>query len=67
MQHWDTQGESAALGILGSEDDDAAASVEDDADEEGTQEAARNALAMLRSGRPLGEEEIMSLVLLQYL
>lgn len=60
MQHWDTQGEIAALGILGGEDDDAGASAEDLMDEEGAQEAARNTLAMLRSGRPLSEDEIMS-------
>lgn len=60
MQHWDTQGESAALGIPGGEDDDVTASMEDDADEEGVQEAARNTLAMLRSGRTLTEDEIMS-------
>lgn len=60
MQHWDSQGETAALGILGGEDDDAAASVEDLMDEEGVQEAARNTLAMLRSGRPLADDEIMS-------
>ncbi|XP_026328689.1 adenylate kinase 7-like [Hyposmocoma kahamanoa] len=60
VQHWNTQGETAALGIAGGEDDDVTASMEDIADEEAVQETARNTLAMLRSGRPLGEEEIIS-------
>lgn len=60
MQHWNTQGESAALGIAGGEDDDVTASMEDIGDEEAVQETARNTFAMLRSGRPLGEEEIIS-------
>lgn len=60
MHHWDTQGETAALSIIGGEDDDVTASLEDVADEEGVQESARNTLAMLRSGRPLNEEEILS-------
>lgn len=60
MQHWDTQGENVALGILGGEDDDVAVSAEDDVDEEGVQDTARSTLAMLHSGRPLNEDDIVS-------
>lgn len=44
----------------GEEMDPAATDVEDDAgDEEAVQEAARNTLAVLRSGRPLTDEDVM--------
>ncbi|XP_049866241.1 adenylate kinase 7-like [Pectinophora gossypiella] len=59
IQHWET-GELATLGIPLAEDDDQNAGSGDDAgEEEGAQEAARATLAVLKSGRPLTEEEII--------
>lgn len=44
----------------GEEVDPAATDIDDDqGEEEGMQEAARNTLAVLRSGRPLTDEDVM--------
>ncbi|XP_028179094.1 adenylate kinase 7-like [Ostrinia furnacalis] len=60
VSHWEV-GEIAALAPpTGEEEDPAATDVDDDAgEEEGVQEAARNTLSVLRSGRPLTDEDVM--------
>ncbi|XP_063839606.1 adenylate kinase 7-like [Ostrinia nubilalis] len=60
VSHWEV-GEMAALAPpTGEEEDPAATDVDDDAgEEEGVQEAARNTLSVLRSGRPLTDEDVM--------
>lgn len=60
VSHWEV-GEVAALAMpTGEEVDPAATDIDDDqGEEEGMQEAARNTLAVLRSGRPLTDEDVM--------
>ncbi|RVE46311.1 hypothetical protein evm_009030 [Chilo suppressalis] len=59
VSHWEV-GETTALPVpTGEEEDPAADADEDLSDEEGVQETARQTLAMLRSGRPLSDEEIL--------
>lgn len=43
----------------GEEEDPNAGDDDDQGEEEGTQETARNTLAVLRSGRPLTDDDVM--------
>ncbi|PZC85369.1 hypothetical protein B5X24_HaOG201865 [Helicoverpa armigera] len=61
VHHWDV-GETVALGVpTGEEEDLGMADMDDDMDneEDGVQEQARQNLAILQSGRPLSDEEII--------
>lgn len=59
MAHWDI-GETAALEVpVMGEDDALDLDDEDQGEDEAAQETARQTLAMLRTGRPLTEDEIM--------
>ncbi|XP_072940492.1 uncharacterized protein Dpy-30L2 [Epargyreus clarus] len=59
VNHWDA-GETTALGMPAPEEDDNAGDDEDDlGEEEGVRETARQTLAILRSGRPLTDDDIV--------
>lgn len=62
MNHWDV-GETAALPhTTGEEDQSVAADSEDNGEEEGVQEAAKQTLATLQSGRAFNDDEILTYV-----
>ncbi|XP_035458161.2 adenylate kinase 7 isoform X2 [Spodoptera frugiperda] len=58
VNHWDI-GETAAISEPNPEEEDMGMDDEDQGEDEGIQEQARQTLALLQSGRPLTDEEIM--------
>ncbi|KAI5631958.1 adenylate kinase 7 [Phthorimaea operculella] len=59
VNHFDSGGELLALGIPLGEDEEPIVDDDDTGEEEGAIEAAKTTLALLRSGRPIAEEEII--------
>lgn len=57
MQHWE-KGEAADLPAPTGEEEDPGADFDDDSADD-AQEAAKQTLALLQSGRPLGDDEIL--------
>ncbi|CAH0627194.1 unnamed protein product [Chrysodeixis includens] len=60
IQHWEV-GETAALGVVSPEEEELGLGDDDEdlGEEEGVQEAAKQTLAILQSGRQLSEEELL--------
>ncbi|KAJ2946944.1 hypothetical protein O0L34_g16290 [Tuta absoluta] len=57
--HWDSGGELLALGLPIGEDEEPVVDDDDTGEEEGVIENAKATLAILRSGRPISEEDII--------
>lgn len=58
VNHWE-KGETAALGPIMGEEAEPSEVDDDFGEEEGFQESAKHTLAMLQTGRPLDDEEIL--------
>ncbi|CAH2236994.1 jg9487 [Pararge aegeria aegeria] len=61
VNYWE-RGETTDLPMLNGEEDDGASDVDDTDEKEGMQENAKQNLALLKSGRPLGEDEILGYI-----